>query len=332
MEQMTMTRSEEQMFKQPCRITSYRSYKLIRQLHRNMSQACQGGCATCSEYNGCMSYLQECKADCEACFNKNFCTKCKNGFYLRIGKCLESCPDWLEPNNSTMECSDIVHCKVNEWSQWSPCTKRGKSCGFKRGNETRSREVLQLPSAKGKLCPHTTETRKCVVQKKKCLKGVKGRLLDNFTSGLRIHPFQFLLAYRPSHISWQVHQSTSLYKLRVEEHSQAAELVPKRECNPIQDQVKSTLSEAQSANQQDLRLVWIELQFIGPHPAHYLGQALVQHSHCLTWIGGKREVELGIISVLMIPQPTPPDDLSQRFHVDVKQQRGQNGPLQYSMA
>ncbi|KAF7235898.1 Transmembrane protease serine 9 [Varanus komodoensis] len=66
--------------------------------------------------------------------------------------------------------------------------------------------------------------------------------------------------------------------------------------------------------------------------AHYLGQAPVQHSHCLTWISGKREVELGIISILMVPQPTPPDDLSQRFHVDVEQQRGQNGPLQYSMA
>uniref|UniRef100_A0A8D2IVU4 R-spondin 3 n=1 Tax=Varanus komodoensis TaxID=61221 RepID=A0A8D2IVU4_VARKO len=164
---------------------------LKNHLHRNMSQACQGGCATCSEYNGCIKLRRKvankCKADCEACFNKNFCTKCKNGFYLRIGKCLESCPDWLEPNNSTMECSDIVHCKVNEWSQWSPCTKRGKSCGFKRGNETRSREVLQLPSAKGKLCPHTTETRKCVVQKKKCLKGVKDSQLtekekDGFSS------------------------------------------------------------------------------------------------------------------------------------------------------
>ncbi|KAF7246628.1 Semaphorin-3A [Varanus komodoensis] len=57
------------------------------------------------------------------------------------------------------------------------------------------------------------------------------------------------------------------------------------------------------------------LPFIGPHPAHYLGQAPVQHSHCLTWIGGKREVELGIISVLIIPQPTPPDNLSQQFHI-----------------
>ncbi|KAF7244336.1 Cytosolic carboxypeptidase 6, partial [Varanus komodoensis] len=79
------------------------------------------------------------------------------------------------------------------------------------------------------------------------------------------------------------------YKLRVEEHSQAADLVPRRECNPVQDKVQFTLSEARSANQQDLRLVWIELQFIGPHPAHYLSQAPVQYSHCLTWIGGKRE-------------------------------------------
>ncbi|XP_062980778.1 R-spondin-3 [Elgaria multicarinata webbii] len=173
--------------------------------HRNMSQACQGGCATCSEYNGCIlckprlffflerngmkqiglclsscpsgyfgqrsperNECAKCQPDCEACFNQNFCTKCKNGFYLRIGKCLENCPDWLEPNNNTMECSDIVHCKVNEWSPWSLCTKKGKSCGFKRGNETRSREILQLPSTKGKLCPHTNETRKCVVRKTKC--------------------------------------------------------------------------------------------------------------------------------------------------------------------
>lgn len=67
-----------------------------------------------------------------------------------------------------------MHCKISEWSQWSPCTRKGKTCGFKRGNETRVREILQLPSIKGKLCPHTSETRKCVVQKKKCQKGEKG--------------------------------------------------------------------------------------------------------------------------------------------------------------
>nr|XP_020646342.1 R-spondin-3 [Pogona vitticeps] len=183
-------------------------------MHRNMSQICPGGCATCSEYNGCMSckprlffHLErrdmkqigvcvsscppghvgqrsrerneciKCKADCEACFNKNFCMKCKNGFYLHHGKCLENCPDWLEPNNHTMECNEIVHCKVGEWSPWSTCMKKGKTCGFKRGNETRVKEILQLPSSKGKPCPDTNETRECVVQRKKCLRepGDSGR-------------------------------------------------------------------------------------------------------------------------------------------------------------
>ncbi|XP_078239509.1 R-spondin-3 isoform X2 [Pogona vitticeps] len=113
---------------------------------------------------------RKCKADCEACFNKNFCMKCKNGFYLHHGKCLENCPDWLEPNNHTMECNEIVHCKVGEWSPWSTCMKKGKTCGFKRGNETRVKEILQLPSSKGKPCPDTNETRECVVQRKKCLR------------------------------------------------------------------------------------------------------------------------------------------------------------------
>ncbi|XP_066478830.1 R-spondin-3-like [Tiliqua scincoides] len=174
----------------------------------NVSQACQGGCATCSEYNSCLTckpryfmFLErngmreigmclsscplgyfgkrfpepnrcaKCKADCDACFNSNFCTKCKNGFYLHRGKCLENCPEWLEPNNHTMECNDIVHCKTSEWSEWSPCSEKGKTCGFKRGSETRIREILQLHSTKGNPCPHISETRKCFVQKKKCQKG-----------------------------------------------------------------------------------------------------------------------------------------------------------------
>ncbi|KAF7239969.1 Dynein heavy chain 6, axonemal [Varanus komodoensis] len=33
-------------------------------------------------------------------------------------------------------------------------------------------------------------------------------------------------------------------------------------------------------------------------------------SHCLTWTRCKREVELGVISILMTPQPKPLDDLS----------------------
>nr|XP_033794824.1 R-spondin-3 isoform X2 [Geotrypetes seraphini] len=178
----------------------------------NVSQGCQGGCATCSDYNGCMSckprlffFLErtgmkqtgvclpscpngyygirlpekntctKCKADCETCFYDSFCTKCKRSFYLHSGKCLKTCLEGFENNNHTMECTSIVHCIVSEWSPWSPCAKKGKTCGFKRGNETRTREIIQSPSAHGSSCPPLSETRKCLVQKRKCQKGEKGK-------------------------------------------------------------------------------------------------------------------------------------------------------------
>ncbi|NXX46883.1 RSPO3 protein, partial [Tricholaema leucomelas] len=180
-------------------------------VHPNVSQGCQGGCATCSDYNGCLSCkprlffvlerigmkqigvclsscpsgyygtrypdinkCAKCKADCDTCFTRNFCTKCKSGFYLFSGKCLEKCPEGLEANNHTMECTSIVHCEASEWSPWSPCTKRGKTCGFRKGNEVRFREILQHPSARGNPCPATSESRKCIVQRKKCQKEGKG--------------------------------------------------------------------------------------------------------------------------------------------------------------
>ncbi|XP_036394912.1 R-spondin-3 [Megalops cyprinoides] len=218
-----------------------------------LSPGCQGGCLTCSDYNGCLSckpklfiFLErngmrqigvclsscpngyfgtrtpeinkctKCKSDCDSCFNRNFCTRCKAGYYLHRGKCQESCPEGLvpsstqrecvldcagecetclntdtctkcrpglyllrgkchyvcpedfEPNEQRMECTPQVHCEVGEWSEWSPCSRRGKTCGFKRGEETRTREILQAPSAHSDPCPTTSEMRKCVVKRKKC--------------------------------------------------------------------------------------------------------------------------------------------------------------------
>ncbi|XP_054053159.1 R-spondin-3 isoform X1 [Rissa tridactyla] len=194
-------------------IGSHHASRVRRQgrMHSNVSQGCQGGCATCSDYNGCLSCkprlffvlerigmkqigvclsscpsgyygtrypdinkCAKCKADCDTCFTRNFCTKCKSGFYLYSGKCLEKCPDGLEANNHTMECTSIVHCEASEWSPWSPCTKKGKTCGFKRGNEVRVREIVQHPSARGNPCPATSESRKCIVQRKRCQKEGKG--------------------------------------------------------------------------------------------------------------------------------------------------------------
>ncbi|KAK4823888.1 hypothetical protein QYF61_007836 [Mycteria americana] len=127
-----------------CSLTIFFVLMLVFSVHPNVSQGCQGGCATCSDYNGCLSCkprlffvlerigmkqigvclsscpsgyygtrypdinkCAKCKADCDTCFTRNFCTKCKSGFYLYSGKCLEKCPDGLEANNHTMECTSI---------------------------------------------------------------------------------------------------------------------------------------------------------------------------------------------------------------------------------
>lgn len=72
--------------------------------------------------------ISECKADCDTCFTRNFCTKCKSGFYLYSGKCLEKCPDGLEANNHTMECTSIGESAPHVL----PCFLRG-GVGSKEG-------------------------------------------------------------------------------------------------------------------------------------------------------------------------------------------------------
>ncbi|KPP79803.1 R-spondin-3-like, partial [Scleropages formosus] len=109
----------------------------------------------------------DCSAECDTCLNGDTCTKCKAGLYLLKGKCQHSCPVELEPNEQLAECIPKVHCEVGDWADWSPCSRKGKTCGFKRGEETRRRDILRPPSPHGDPCPPTTETRQCVVKKKK---------------------------------------------------------------------------------------------------------------------------------------------------------------------
>ncbi|XP_026139458.1 R-spondin-3 [Carassius auratus] len=216
------------------------------------SQGCQGGCQTCSVYNGCLTckpklfiHLErdgmrqfgvclascpngfygtrspdrndciKCGSECDSCFNRNFCLRCRAGSYLHKGKCTESCPDGLVPSdtmkecvpacpadcdscqngdvctrcgpghfllhgqchhvcpdefepNDSMECIPTVHCEVGEWSEWGPCSRSGKTCGFRWGEETRTRQVLQNPSPMGTPCPATSEKRECLVKRRRC--------------------------------------------------------------------------------------------------------------------------------------------------------------------
>ncbi|XP_030638277.1 R-spondin-3 [Chanos chanos] len=217
-----------------------------------VSTGCQSGCQTCSVYNGCLTckpklfiHLErdgmrqigvclascpngfygmrspdrndciKCGSECDTCFNKNFCLRCRAGSYLHKGKCQESCPEGLVPSDTKrecvpecpancdsclnsdtckkclpghyllhgkchhvcpedyemselMECIPTVHCEVGEWGEWSACSKSGKTCGFKWGQQTRTREVLQNPSPNGNPCPSTSEERECFVKRRRC--------------------------------------------------------------------------------------------------------------------------------------------------------------------
>ncbi|CAI5789364.1 Hypothetical predicted protein [Podarcis lilfordi] len=73
----------------------------------------------------------------------------------------------------------------------------------------------------------------------------------------------------------------------------------------------------------------IQPQSVSRHPSSNHLQALTQELHRLHCFRFEREVELGIIRLLMNTQPKPPDDLSQRLHVDVEKHGGEDRTLRY---
>ncbi|XP_036386185.1 R-spondin-4 [Megalops cyprinoides] len=110
-----------------------------------------------------MNRCMKCKAsDCERCFNKDFCTKCKGGFQLFKGKCLTSCPEGTIPHLT--DC--IEGCQLSLWGEWSPCERNGLRCGFRWGRQSRSRESRRGPEGASPHCPTQHESRKCRMKKK----------------------------------------------------------------------------------------------------------------------------------------------------------------------
>uniref|UniRef100_A0A6J0U6J6 R-spondin-1 n=1 Tax=Pogona vitticeps TaxID=103695 RepID=A0A6J0U6J6_9SAUR len=180
--------------------------KRQRRISAEMSQGCAKGCDLCSEFNGClkcspklfillerndirqigiclpscplgyfdvrnpdMNKCMKCKIDnCEDCFSRNFCTKCKEGLFLHKGRCYETCPEGFSAANGTMECSSPAQCEMSEWGPWGPCSRRRKLCGSRKGNKERSRWILQVISGEASACPPTTELRRCTVQGNQC--------------------------------------------------------------------------------------------------------------------------------------------------------------------
>ncbi|KAJ8340830.1 hypothetical protein SKAU_G00331210 [Synaphobranchus kaupii] len=188
-----------------------------RRISTEVPPSCSRGCDLCSQYNGCLKCLPRlfillerndireigvclsscpegyfgvrnpdmnkctrCRIDnCEACFSRSFCTKCKEGLYSHRGRCYSSCPKGFSTANGTMECISTVQCELGEWGPWGSCMKKNKTCGFRKGTQIRSREPTHTsgPDAVPSLvapatCSPETESRRCTVQKKvNCVKG-----------------------------------------------------------------------------------------------------------------------------------------------------------------
>ncbi|XP_028834611.1 R-spondin-3 [Denticeps clupeoides] len=125
-----------------------------------MSTGCQSGCLTCSDYNGCLSckpkffiFLErngmkqtgvcltscpsgyygtrsperndctKCRPECDSCFTGNFCTRCRAGFYLHQGKCLQSCPEGRAPNDAQRECVPECPAECDSCTNSDTCTR-----------------------------------------------------------------------------------------------------------------------------------------------------------------------------------------------------------------
>lgn len=69
-----------------------------------------------------MFFCQECRLECDSCFNKNFCTRCRAGFYLHLGKCQEICPEGLVGSDTQRECVSSTYEEVHTRRKNSSCS------------------------------------------------------------------------------------------------------------------------------------------------------------------------------------------------------------------
>merc|ERR1712146_486581 len=65
--------------------------------------------------------------------------------------------DFMEEKDALS--NQIVHCRVTDWTTFTPCTK---TCGT--GIQKRTRAIAVLPAFGGSACPHLVETRHCATR------------------------------------------------------------------------------------------------------------------------------------------------------------------------
>lgn len=65
-----------------------------------------------------------------------------------------------------MEC--VEGCEVGQWSEWGTCSRNNKTCGFKWGLETRTRQIVKKPAKDTIPCPTIAESRRCKMAMRHC--------------------------------------------------------------------------------------------------------------------------------------------------------------------
>ncbi|KAK1795033.1 hypothetical protein P4O66_010222 [Electrophorus voltai] len=173
--------------------------------------SCSSGCESCSEYNGC--------------------TKCRPRLFILLerndirqtGVCLATCPVGYYGirNRDVNRCT--LQCELGEWSQWGPCMKKNKICGFKKGNQSRRRQPMQAPSpatvtgAASSTCAPETEIQRCSLPKRiPCGKGMMGQR----ATGHRGVTLEVMMAYVKRSNSETEHREKRVLQ-RTEEHQMA---------------------------------------------------------------------------------------------------------------
>ncbi|RLW13270.1 hypothetical protein DV515_00000472 [Chloebia gouldiae] len=114
-----------------------------------------------------MNRCSRCRIEnCDSCFSRDFCTKCKSGFYSHRGRCFRGCPAGFAALEELMEC--VEGCEVGQWSEWGTCSRNNKTCGFKWGLETRTRQIVKKPAKDTIPCPTIAESRRCKMAMRHC--------------------------------------------------------------------------------------------------------------------------------------------------------------------
>uniref|UniRef100_A0A8C6SZ71 R-spondin 3 n=1 Tax=Neogobius melanostomus TaxID=47308 RepID=A0A8C6SZ71_9GOBI len=127
---------------------------------------CERSCPFGLTANAELRECKECPAGCELCVTRSVCLRCRADLFTFQGQCHLTCPKGFEPDEQLIV-SSVVHCEVGEWSEWSPCVrKRSMKTYRRRGEKTRTRQVLSPPSHSRKPCPHLSQFKKCIFKKR----------------------------------------------------------------------------------------------------------------------------------------------------------------------